>query len=68
MIGELHVLLHGADCFNIGEVERIALDVLELAVVFEVHPWGVTLGDVDCLFWHVLEVDDARFDDLLGLD
>ena len=62
------VLLKCTDRLHVLKVEGIALDVLELAVVFEVHPGGMALRDVDCFLRHVFEIKDAwLYDLLLGL-
>ena len=62
------VLLDCAYGFDILEIEGVTLDVLKLAVVLEVHPTRVTLSHVDRLLRHMLQVQDARFNDLLGLE
>lgn len=43
------ILLERADSLDVLEVEWVALDVLELPIVLEVHPGGVRLGHVDGL-------------------
>ena len=62
------VLFNCADRFDVLEVEWVPLDVLKLAIVFEVHPTSVTFCDIDRLFRHVLEIQDAGFNHLLGLE
>ena len=58
-VPEFFVFRYG---LHILKVERILLDVLELAVVLEIHPRGMTFGHVDSLLAHVLQVDYGWLD------
>ena len=66
-VGKLVVLFNCADGFDVLEIERVPLDVLEVAIFHEIHPTCVTLRHVNRLLRHMLQVQDARFNDLLGL-
>jgi hypothetical protein len=52
------VLIQRANRFDIIECEGNFTDVSELGVIFEVHPWGVGLCDIQSLYRHMLQIQN----------
>ena len=61
------VLLDGGDGLDVLKVKRIPFDILKLSIVFEVHPGSMALCHINRLLRHVLQVNNAWLDNLLGL-
>ena len=62
-VGQLVVLIQRADWSNVLEFKGIVFYVLELGVVFELHPACVRLCDINRFEAHILKVKNHRFND-----